>query len=261
MTIRASIFVFGALFIASTISGCGGGGGGGDGTVNPPVVNVSPGGFWFGIDSDGSEIAAIVTETGRFHFLRFDDLSQGFGILSVSNGNNLSGNFQLVTQLDWVFPDGTTLANCTLSGTVSERQNVAITTNCTTTASNIFQTTATLDYDNLYDRDSSLATISGTFLGATSVINIAGNGVIFVQDPATGCVSNGLVQIINSSYNVYDLEFTNSNCLGEYAILNGVVFEGLAVLDNTFVPELLVVTVTGEVAGVLVSLINFFPRT
>ncbi len=89
----------------------------------PPVVNESPGGIWLGIDSDGGQIVAFVTETGRFHF--FDDFgNQGSRILSVSNGNDVTANFQLVTFLGFTFPDGTTLADCTLSGTVTERQTL-----------------------------------------------------------------------------------------------------------------------------------------
>ena len=259
---KALLVITNVLFLAASLTGCGGGGGGGGGgTVNPPVTNVSPGGFWFGVDSNGSDIGAVVTETGRFHFLSYDDLSQGNGILSVSNGNNLSGNFQLITQFGWIFADGTTLADCTLSGTVNERQSMAVTVNCTTTASTQTQTTATLDYENEYDRDSSLATISGNYQGESSVLNIAGDGTFFAQDPADGCVVSGQVQIINSSFNVYDVEFGYSSCIGEAAILNGSVFVGLASLDNTVSPEELGVAATGDVGGVLISFIQFLPRT
>ncbi len=115
---------------------CGGGGGGGGGAVAsppppPPVTNASPGGIWSGIDSDGEEVIALVTETGRFHFID-EFLNQGSGILSVSNGNDVTGNFQLVPEPGITFPDGTTLADCTLSGTVTERQTMTVTVNCTT---------------------------------------------------------------------------------------------------------------------------------
>jgi len=221
---------------------------------------VSPGGIWVGVDSNGGDIAAIVTEAGRFHFLSLDDLSQGSGIMSVSNVNNLNGNFQLVTQLGFVFPDGTTLADCTLVGTVAERQTVTVTIDCTTTAGLQNQSTATLNYEANYERDSSLATIAGNFQGITSVLNIAGDGTIFAQDAATGCVVNGQVSIIDAAYGAYDFEFTYSNCLGQAAILNGSSFSGIAVLDNTVNPEVLVVAATGNVGGVLVSFIQVLDR-
>jgi hypothetical protein len=223
------------------------------------VTNVSPGGFWDGIDSKGRVVLAVVTETGRFHLIT-EDLSQGSGVLSVSNGNNLSGNFTLVTQLGYVFADGTTMADCSLTGTITERQNINATVNCVTTAGLQDQSTATLDYYNLYERDSSLATIAGNYQGVNAVLNVAGNGVIFSQDAVSGCVINGQVSIINSMYDVYDIEFAYSNCAGESAVFNGANFIGLALLDNTVNPEEVIVAATGTVAGVYISFVQSLPR-
>ncbi len=251
-------FIAAIMMIA--VSSCGGGGGGGATPPPPPPANVSPGGLWIGVDSNGGDIVAIVTETGRFHFLTLDDLSQGSGIISVSNVNNLSGDFQLVTQLGFVFADGTTLANCTLSGTVTERQTMTVTVNCTTTAGLQSQSTATLNYDASYDRDSSLAAIAGNYQGISAVLNITGDGTIFSQDAATGCVVNGQVGIIDAAFNAYDFGFTYNNCLGQEAILNGSTFSGIAALDNTGNPEVLIVTATGTVGAVLVSFIQALDR-
>jgi hypothetical protein len=245
---------------ALLVCGCGGGGGSSFTSPPPPPANVSPGGIWVGVDSNGGDIAAIVTEAGRFHFLSLDDLSQGSGIMSVSNVNNLNGNFQLVTQLGFVFADGTTLADCTLVGTVAERQTVTVTVDCTTTAGLQSQSTATLNYEANYERDSSLATIAGNFQGISSVLNIAGDGTFFNQDPVTGCVINGQVNIIDAAFNAYDIGFSYSNCKGQVAILNGSVFSGIASLDNTVNPEALVVAATGDVATVLVSFIQVLDR-
>ena len=184
---------------------CGGGGGGAAPTLQPPVVNVSPGGIWTGIDSDGDLIVALVTETGRFNFL--DEFgNQGSGTLNVSNGNDVAGNFQLVTPFGITFPDGTTLADCTLSGTVTERQTMSVTVNCTTTAGLQDQITVTLNYEAIYERDSSLATIAGMYDDGSGIVTeIASDGTISEQDPVSGCVTNGQVNVINSTFNVYDV--------------------------------------------------------
>ena len=255
-------FIAAIMMIAVSSCGGGGGGGGGDGATPPPPppANVSPGGIWIGVDSNGDDIIAIVTETGRFHYLKLLDESQGSGIMSVSNVNNLNGNFQIVTRLGFVFPDGTTLANCTLSGTVTERQTMTVTVNCTTTAGLEGQTTVTMSYDAAYDLDSSLARIAGNFQGISAVLNIIGDGTIFAQDAVTGCIINGQVSIIDAAFNAYDFGFTYSNCLGQAAILNGSTFNGIAALDNTGIPEVLVVAATGTVGAVLVSFIQFLDR-
>ena len=249
------------LFVLSLTAccvACGGGGGGA--APSPPVINASPGGIWTGIDSDGGFVLALVTETGRFHFI--DEFgNQGSGILSVSNGNDVAGNFQLVTQLGFTFPDGTTLADCTLSGTVTERQTMTVTANCTTTAGLQDQITVALIYDGNYERDSSLATIAGTYDDGSGIVtNIFSDGTIFEQDPVSGCVTNGQVRVINSAFNAYDIEFRFSNCTGQFAILNGTSFVGIGTLDNTVTPEVLFVGATGDVAGTLVSFVSLSER-
>jgi hypothetical protein len=208
-----------------------------------------------GTDSGGDLALALVTETGRFHLI--DECGiQGSGILSVSNGNDVSGNFQLVTPSGCTFPDGTTLADCTLSGTVTERQTMSVTANCTTTAGLQDQITLALNYDPIYERDSSLATIAGTYDDGSGIVtDIASDGMIFEQDPVSGCVTNGQVSVIDSAFNAYDFAFGFSNCTGQDAILNGSSFVGIGTLDNTLTPEVLIVAVTGDVAGTLVSVV------
>ncbi len=253
---------FCVLSLAAICVACGGGGsGGGDGSGGGAPVNVSPGGIWTGIDSDGDLVIALVTETGRFNFL-VEFGNQGSGILSVSNGNDVAGDFQLVTQIGFPFPDGTTLADCTLMGTVTERQIMSVTANCTTTAGLQDQIMVTpLDYRPIYERDSSLATIAGMYDdGFQLVTDIAADGTIFSQDPFTDCVTNGQVSIIDPDFNLYDFQFELSNCTDIYQILNGVSFVGLGLLDDSFPPEVLIVLATGDAAGTLVSWFIFGER-
>lgn len=246
------------LLLMLAVSGCGDGSGRA-GPGAPPVTNVSPGGIWSGLDSSGRDVIALITETGRFHFIN-EDLSQGSGVLSVTGGNQISGNFQLVTQLGFTFVDGTTSAICTFTGSVVERQTITGSVNCTTTAGLQTQVTAALAYETLYDRDSSLAMISGNYQAVQEVLNIAANGVMFSQNAGTGCVVNGQVTVINAAYNAYDVSFIYGNCLGQEAILNGSTFTGLALLDNTTLPEEIGIAVTGDVAGVQVSLVLILER-
>lgn len=257
MALRLTHFrkLFFLLICLTPLHGCGGGGGGSPSpSVPPPVANQSPGGLWFGTDSGGSVVVAFVTETGRFHFID-EFLNQGAGILNVNNGDNIASNFQLVAFTGSTFQDGTTLADCTLSGMVTERQTMTITVNCTTTAGLQNQIMAVLNYDTLYERNSSLATIAGMFVDLSGIVTtISSDGTFFKQDPVTGCVTNGQFSIIDSNFDLYDIEFGLSNCTGQFAIFNGTSFVGLATLDNTFSPELLVASTIGDVAGILVAM-------
>lgn len=226
----------------------------------PPVTNASPGGIWVGIDSTGGNLVAFVTESGRFHVVD-EFLSQGTGVLSVSNGNDVASNFPLVPLLGLTFPDGTTLADCALSGTIVERQTLDISVDCTTTAGAQDQITADLTYDPVYERDSSLQTIAGMYVDSLGIVtDINENGMAFGQDPASGCVTNGLVSIIDGAFSLYDAEFEFSNCLGALAFLNGTTFVGLAELDNSVVPETLFIASTGDVGFLVASFFTVSER-
>jgi hypothetical protein len=115
------------------------------------------------------------------------------------------------------------------------------------------QITAALSNKVLYERESSLATIAGNYQGLKEVLNIAGDGTIFSQNSGTGCVANGQVSIINNAFNACDIEFTYSNCVGPAAVMNGSSFVGIASLDNSVMPEKLLVTAIGDMDGDVVS--------
>jgi len=242
--------VFFVLIVTMALSACGGGGGGD--SAPPPPVNQAIGGAWVGTDSNGFQIIALSTESGQVHWAVWDTGEQGFGTASV-NGTAVTINYTYVAPLGVTLSDGSTSAACSATGTIQERQSLAVTANCTTSLGLTFSGSASLTYDPLYDRDSSLSVIAGNYDDFGLVVNIAANGVIFEQDPFTGCVINGQVSIINSQFNAYDVSITYSNCVGNFAVLNGGTFTGLAILDNTVTPEQVIVALTGAVGGVTYS--------
>lgn len=254
-----------ALAAAGGLAACGGGGGDGGGSTTtpqtPPVQNASPGGIWDGTLSNGEEVRGLVTETGEFHFIT-DTLTQYFGTVTTS-GNNATGEFTGYTALGYVFLDGSTRGTGTLTGTVQARSSFTANTSFRTSAGNNETGSVSLTYNPLYERDSSLGTITGNFrdLATNTILNINPNGEAFAQNAANGCVLNGTVSIIDSDYNAYRVKYTYSNCIGEYAVLNGRALEGLATLDNTSSPELLIVGAQGAINGIGVSVVEILERT
>ena len=73
--------------------------------------------------------------------------------------------------------------------------------------------------------------------------------MIFAQDPASGCVINGQVSIINASYNAYSASASYSNCRGSASVLNGVTASGLMAIDTTVSPATLYVGYTATVGS------------
>jgi hypothetical protein len=161
-----------------------------------------------------------------------------------------------------VFADGSTSGSGTLEGDITERSRMTGTTDFTTADGARTTGTLTLDYNDLYERDSSLATAAGNYQNEFGdVISVNSNGEIFSQDPSTGCIVNGEASIIDNRFNAYRVEYDYSSCTGSNAFLNGRTFRGLATLDNTVSPEQLVAGVTSGSGSDLVAVVGVFERT
>ncbi len=212
-------FTFSGLLLVALTTGCGGGG---SGAANPPPLpNASPGGIWEGTSSNGTTLLGLVTGTGEFHFIQSDGV-QVFGYAD-STGNELSVRFSAVTEFGTTFPDGSTSAEGTLTGTVEERSTITGDAHLSTELGTNTDSTITLTYNDLYDHNSSLTKIAGNYRDpdTNAIINVNSNGVVFSQDAVTGCVINGQVDVIDTKFNAYDVRYQFSSCLGPAAILNG----------------------------------------
>ena len=262
------------FLVVAVLSGCGGG------SSDPPApTNQSPGGIWtvhYVVPSganagDTMQGQALVTETGEAFFAEINTTSGctliGFGQVNV-DGSSASGstNDTLVTlaqnanvNTSCSFPDGATSASSALSGTVVERSSFAL-TDTTTTALGMAlgSETHTWTYSNLYAEKPSLATIAGNYADGSNTLTVDANGVVFEQDPTSGCVINGQISIVNPAYNAYAVSYTFASCTGSAAVLNGQSATGLGYYDDSVNPIQFVIglhlTVSGQtvvVAGAL----------
>ena len=211
-----------------------------------------PSGIWTGTDAEGREVSLLVL--GDFNFRYIDGAkNQAAGYFPPES--QVAGNFELVTPLGQPFADGSTLANCNFTSSLVERVSIDFTTSCRTTGGLEFAETLELFFDPLYDRDSSLDTVAGTYqTAAGSVRSIAADGLLFAQDATTGCVVNGNVGIYSPSFNIYPVTLLFESCTGPEEALNGSTFDGFAVLDNTETPEALIIAVIGAAGDTAVSL-------
>ncbi|MEJ2522452.1 MAG: putative Ig domain-containing protein [Gammaproteobacteria bacterium] len=206
-------------------------------SVTADAPGASVGGIWLGsMDfADGTvlPILGLISETGEFHWLDDSQAQQIFGVMQVS-GNNL-----LVSDAVSALPPGsTTLAGSTygftdMVGAATERVNLQGNFQTTGNEGDVFVGTFELDYVDLYDRPSSLATLAGVYTSATASMTIESSGAIFYQSSATGCSANGTAEIIDADYNMYRIEFdTISSCTGDAAGRNGAIMPGLAFLGD-----------------------------
>jgi hypothetical protein len=201
-----------------------------------------------------------VSESGQFHYIQ-DNGAQLVGRLTTSGGE-LSANFVGYVLIGEKFDDGSTTGVGSLSGNLDERSRVSADIDFTTARGASSQSTIALSYDPIYERDSSLESIAGNYLDTERnvVINVNNDGELFSQDPRSRCVTNGTVSVIDRAFNLYRVEYTFSNCKGHHLeVLNGTVAEGLATLDDTQSPEVVIMGV--EVAAAGYGFAGVFPRS
>lgn len=235
----------------AVVAGCGGGSGGGTGSDGgSSVQNASPGGIWSGTDSvSGLQVMGIVDEGGDLHFIRSDGV-QYIGT-AATNGNSVSATVQGITPLGTAFADGSTSGSGSVSGTIQQRVSMSLTTTFTTSAGSVSNGTLDLTFNSLYNMASSLTTIAGNYTDAATgtVVSVSADGSVSAQDATSGCVFNGTVSVINSSYNAYKIQGMYASCTGTSAVLNGVSLSGLATYNNTVNPAQIVAGVNGIGAG------------
>ena len=235
----------GSCLVAVFLASCGGGGGGGGGaggSTPPPVQNASPGGIWQGRDPQGNLILGLVAEDGRFQFLidDFAPYTQYWGTLSV-NGNSVSGsNVQVAAGTTYIGTISVTGGSVTARSSLSVTGNFTPASGCSVSVCGSPSTSTTsLTFNPVYNQGGALSRIVGNWRDNETgqTVNINSAGVIFAQEAATGCVINGQVSTINTSFNAYAVTYNFASCRFPYNIQNGTTATGLAFVDTSVNPN------------------------
>ncbi|GAC1452336.1 MAG: hypothetical protein PVSMB6_04150 [Steroidobacteraceae bacterium] len=232
-----------AAGVAISLASCGGGGTG----QTDYVSNASPGGIWSGTDAvTGLALLGLIDELGEFTVIRADGVQ--FTGMALTAGNALTATVEGSTAFGRTFPDGSTHGTGTFNGTVQARQSIDGDANFTTDGGTGTNVLGSLTFRSAYFEASSLNIIAGIYTDAGTgiVVVVSSNGEVFAQDAADGCVINGTVSIIESTYNMYRVQVSYASCQGAAAALNGIAFSGLAALDDTASPQGVIAGVTGH---------------
>ena len=210
------------------------------------MTTQSATGVWSGNDSvTGLGVTGIVNSGGQAVFIRSDRILFT-GAVKISSST-------LVVALDGypafssVFSDGSDHGIGTLSGTVMTRATLAASLTFMTDGESSLTGNWSLTYEPLSDTASSATAISGDYtdvLTATT-ISISTTGGMSGQNASNSCTLSGSVSSADSTHNVYEVAFTYAGCTGTYAVLNGVQFTGLATLNSTLSPAVLLMAATG----------------
>lgn len=221
-------------------------------------MNASPGGLWIGVDSNAEPVAMLTSEEGLFYFLSgpFDDST---GLLGIMNGDSVNGVMGNPENSGDIGSSGRT--DCKLTGSVNERVSMLLDVRCRGSQEEEVLTTLSLEYDPRYERSSSLEQVAGNYqLDFGSVLNIAGDGMIFSQDGRTGCMTIGEVKIIDPRFNVYEIEMIFIECPGVDRLVYHETLFGIAMLDETFTPERLIFSVSDVIEEKLIVISGWADR-
>jgi uncharacterized Zn-binding protein involved in type VI secretion len=211
------------ILVLAFLAGCGSSGGGGasaPATNSPAPTQQSAGGLWFAVTTGSNNATSLmIAETGELRVTSAPTGSSGpgFGHGAVTvTGNRVDGSYKTRVFGPPTAPAGTTI-DCTLSGTVSTRSSMQLTTTCLDAAGTSSTTALSFMYDARYDADSSLAEIAGNYTltvnSTTNTLNINGDGTLFgMYHNGPRCTMNGTVSIIDSNFNLYRFELQFSNC-------------------------------------------------
>jgi hypothetical protein len=261
--VRRIKFAF-LLILGSAATGACSSGGVSEQAANPPP---SLGGIWKGqmIAASGASLPTLmlVTEEGKFFTVAENtatgcaDVAEGELTLAVDSFSG-NANFGLISyttdigvQIDCAFADGSVGGTAGLTGTVVPRKTLSLSANDVTSLGTVLPgANGSLTFDALYDETSSLSKVSGNWtLSTGAVVSINSAGVIFSQDAVNGCVVNGKVSLIDSSYDAYAVSASYSNCGPNASVLNGLTGTGLMTLDDTQIPNVLYVVYSLTLPG------------
>ena len=178
----------------------------------------SPSGVWEGKAVSlavSNDILCLIAESRELACLLTDTITDEVtaaagGTVQVTDTDQVSGSGVLYAAPGFVLADGSLVTDFTITGgTARERESLDLTVEAAGTIATI-----SAAYDSIYDRDSSLATVEGTYAvsaisGNESSFSIDPNGTLFAQTES-GCVVQGPVGIIDGRFNAYDVELVVS---------------------------------------------------
>jgi hypothetical protein len=184
------------------------------------------GGLWRGKDPvSGKGMLALIAENGSSHYLREDGV-QYFGA-SLISGEKLEAMLSVASA-------ESVQGSARISGAIKQGASIAAKLTYTPKSGSVQSGDLALAFDAIYKKPSALDKVAGNFkTTAGATLNISASGVVFSQDPATGCVINGAVTLIDSRFNAYGLKLSFTSCKGSLSNLNTTTAFGLMTLDDS----------------------------
>lgn len=234
-----NVILFFLMFSLLGLTACGGGSSNNESTAS---TAVSADGVWGGTFTEkgvGTFDASALLYNGRILAI-----SEKAGVVYDGNytvsGSNISGSvkaYNITTKKSF--------ATATISGTVSEQDSISMEFN--TLYNDGYKTSGeiSLSFNNIYNRTPSLSLVSGSWnytnpsFGLTITIQDDGS---FTGQNTDSCVVSGSIGIIDTKYNIYNVDVTVASC----GVLNGN-YTGISSLgDDATTNDTLLIIVSND---------------
>jgi len=210
----------GSMVVTSTT-----GGGGGDVVIDDLT-------FGYLITTTTDDIDCLVAETLEFACILTDATTGALiagaqGTVQVT-GTQVTGSGTLHAAPGTTLSDGSsTVANLTITGTVSENTSLNLTITAAGTS-----TAVTTTYNALYERDSALATVDAVYstfdlFGVGDPTSFAVNNGVITVSSTSGCMGIGQITVKDANFNAYDVTLDVTSC----GAFNGM-YGGLGLTDD-----------------------------
>ena len=241
---RHLIWVLCALMVA-----CGGGGGSAAQpfaqslTIPTPIPTQTPaissaGGIWV---DPGTQAIMYIAENGNLVVQTdIEPISEGaafgLGSLTVDDSNQVSGTFRARTGQPGLSSPPSIELDCELNGPLAGRETLFLMVTCLEAGDLRWEESLDLlpHLSAIYEQDSSLARVTGSYqLGTgrnadSTPILISENGMMSGRyHNGANCDLNGQVSVIDTNYNMYQLDWTFGNCVQPFPQFEGSIWSGL----------------------------------
>jgi len=186
----------------------------------------------FGYLSTTDDIDCLVAETLEFACI-LTDATTGALIAGAQGtvqviGTQVTGSGTLHAAPGTTLADGSsTVANLTITGTVSENTSLNLTITAAGTS-----TAVTTTYNALYERGSALATVDAVYstfdlFGVGDPTSFAVNNGVITVSSTSGCMGIGQITVKDANFNAYDVTLDVTSC----GAFNGM-YGGLGLTDD-----------------------------
>jgi hypothetical protein len=206
-------------------------------------------------DNSGDFFEADRDPASGCEFVSFGSASDT--IASVSVNASLISAYQALPQISvpaCAFPDGSSSASESRSGTIQSGTTLSISSTRITTSLGTMYSGAPLTYSvsALYNASVSLSAVAGTYsiTGNPNSVTVSALGQVTYADPS-GCSVTGQLSPVSQTAL---MQFTGS--FTQCGTLNGANFTGLAFLDTSVSPSVLQLFARGGTAAVHLSLLE-----